>query len=53
MDIENNQVNSQQTLVEREKCRGKAYMGGIIGGIVGLTFFIKWLVNTYTDKEIL
>ena len=52
MDIEN-QVNSQQNLVEREKCKGKAYMGMIVGGIVGLTFLIRWIVNTYTDKDIL
>ena len=48
MDTENSRV-----LVENEKCRGKAYIGGIIGGIVGLTFLIRWLVNTYTDKEIM
>ena len=53
MDIENTNVDTQQNLVEREKCKGKAYMGAIIGGIVGLTFLIRWLVNTYTDKEIL
>ena len=52
MDIENH-TNSQQNLVEQEKCRGKIYIGSIIGGIVGLTFLIRWLVNTYTDKEIL
>ena len=53
MDIENSHSDSQQNLVEQDKCRGKAYIGAIIGGIVGLTFLIRWIVNTYTDIKIL
>ena len=52
MDIENNQ-NSNDILVKNEKCRGKIYIGSIIGGIVGLTFLIKWIVEQYTEKETL
>ena len=48
MDSENSRV-----VIENEKCRGKAYVGAIIGGIVGLTFLIRWIVNTYTDIKIL
>ena len=48
MDTENSRI-----AIEREKCRGKAYVGAIIGGIVGLTFLIRWIVNTYTDIKIL
>ena len=48
MNTENSHV-----IVEQDKCRGKAYIGAIIGGIVGLTFLIRWIVNTYTDKDIL
>ena len=51
MDIEN-QTKIERSIIENEKCKGKIYVGSIIGGIVGLTFLIKWIVEMYTEKDV-